>query len=599
MNNTFIDAFPLESLGSDIARNNYNYEAIFNGLIEWNSSKNDTVTVRLTKNTYPYFHDYTFPTKNAGVSSLGKDSVTPVASNAFAYDAEFPIVASASPDDRDSDKVTLRINVANSGRTAWKPYMDAYINVANPDSTDYIKGSIIRRNNGGDDLGLWLVVNQDYSNPKTIDQLVAADWIKPLIVDFEANMMLYNGMFVVYNNELFICRCESSFNVGVVPPSKSSAEYTFMGNVWTSNGSYNKGDYVAHKDEDGIYHLFINLITDEINSSNPDSYLGYWSSADGEAYYTENTDADKRWQEAVLLPIYGVSAINKSKVIRFTPSTDISGVVLRNVGQDYAELSTSIGIIGNIQYRKPESIYNKKVGIFESSNYAMYPLNQNGVWTEGRNIETNSDFGLNKRQGYSASMIFDHGRSDISTINYVNYDGPDLDQGLCIYLTTESDTTDGVSKPEDGYTFEFFFRIWPNTNLNNAVTADHIINKSQIYVYSAKNIDEIKSDGCSTPIAKFSMARLTNFYVFDENIGIANRPVMYRATFVYSATDEEWKLFDYYQLPDHVFVGPIGFIDPTNSGVTDINGESGNEFAGLETAGFPMFADPFDRGMLK
>jgi hypothetical protein len=94
------------------------------------------------------------------------------------------------------------------------------------------------------------------------------------------------------------------------------------------------------------------------------------------------------------------------------------------------------------------------------------------------------------------------------------------------------------------------------------------------------------------------MARLTNFYVYDENIGVPNRPVMYRASFVYSAEDKKWKVADYYQLPDHVFIGPVGFVDPTNKGITD-DSRPGNEYQGYETAGFPMFADPFEKTSLE
>ena len=116
------------------------------------------------------------------------------------------------------------------------------------------------------------------------------------------------------------------------------------------------------------------------------------------------------------------------------------------------------------------------------------------------------------------------------------------------------------------------------------------------------NADEAKRGSCTlNPLAKFSMARVTNFYVYDENIGVPNRPVMYRATFVYAkgeeVSDGQWKLFDYYQLPDHVFIGPVGFVDPTNKGIMD-DTRPGNEYKGYETAGFPMFADPFEKTSL-
>ena len=32
------NAFPLENLAGDIARNNFNYQSVLSGLIEWNTS---------------------------------------------------------------------------------------------------------------------------------------------------------------------------------------------------------------------------------------------------------------------------------------------------------------------------------------------------------------------------------------------------------------------------------------------------------------------------------------------------------------------------------------------------------------------------------
>ena len=213
---------------------------------------------------------------------------------------------------------------------------------------------------------------------------------------------------------------------------------------------------------------------------------------------------------------------------------------------------------------------------------------------------------MNNRQAYSAVMVFDHTRQDIAkTVNFINYDGPDLDKGLCIYLPVEVNVGDGgVALPEDGFTYEFYFRIWPRASYNGSTTRDHIINKSQIYVFNALSDDGIPDDSCSSPVAKFSMGRMTNFYMFGENISIPDKPVHYRATFIYNATDKKWHTLDYYQLPDHLFVGPVGFIDPQNPSNLDINNDAlGNinpnaQFIGYETAGFPMFQDPFSNSDL-
>lgn len=56
-------AFPLEKLASDIARSEYNYQAILNGLILWDKSTADEITIRLTKDTTPFFQEYTIKTR--------------------------------------------------------------------------------------------------------------------------------------------------------------------------------------------------------------------------------------------------------------------------------------------------------------------------------------------------------------------------------------------------------------------------------------------------------------------------------------------------------------------------------------------------------
>ena len=76
------------------------------------------------------------------------------------------------------------------------------------------------------------------------------------------------------------------------------------------------------------------------------------------------------------------------------------------------------------------------------------------------------------------------------------------------------------------------------------------------------------------------MARVTTIHVWAENIAVPNRPVFYKAKFVYSAAAGNWVTYDYYQVPDCVFLSQ-GFVDPENPGY------------GVETAGFPMMRDIF------
>jgi hypothetical protein len=195
---------------------------------------------------------------------------------------------------------------------------------------------------------------------------------------------------------------------------------------------------------------------------------------------------------------------------------------------------------------------------------------------------------------YTAKMIFHHADDDVKMVNIINYDGPDLDRGLAIYLPAEDLVTGengelAYVEAQDGATFEFMFRIWPNTKLNGAETADLIINKAQIYVYTVPTSDS--EEGASI-LAKFSMARLTNFYLWAENVAVPNRPVFYKAKFIYSRDAKAWKTEDYYQIPDHIFLSPKGFVDPSVRGEDGVYGNS-DPFSGVETAGFPLMQDPF------
>ena len=119
MAQSFSNAFPIESIGRDIARNNYNYESIFNALMEWNNSEKDYLTVRLMKNSAPYFHTWTIPTKKAQSKTASISLVTPVASKAFDLDGEYGMVAATDATDEGKDDVVIRLNVVNNGGTRF------------------------------------------------------------------------------------------------------------------------------------------------------------------------------------------------------------------------------------------------------------------------------------------------------------------------------------------------------------------------------------------------------------------------------------------------------------------------------------------------
>lgn len=582
MGQSFSNAFPIESIGRDIARNNYNYESIFNALMEWNNSEKDYATVRLMKNSAPYFHTWTFLTKKAQAKTASISLVTPVASNAFDLDGEYGMVASTDATEEGKDDVVIRINVVNNGGTRWRAFIDAFILNSEEEATK-LKYAIYRKAES-DGYSVYMVdtPNDDPSAART----------SPLIADYSSAMAAGNLLhhFVVNEGSVYAITTNEPLYLDDLGTSKA----VLVGTVWNSGQSYNKGELVVAEGTNG-YHMFVNLAEDNTNLSDPNDYLGTLDSNG----YSNYAGEDQLWKEIVLLPISNV--FSASSIIRFKPDNDFMGIVLQNADTSYAEPNVNIGIEGNTKYKVKDSTYARRVGVYDTANYTMFPYSTADAWMEGRVCTYDPNIPITQRQGYSASMVFDHSRDDVTTLNYINYDGPDLDQGLCIYLPVKGASDDGTGEntPEDGYTFDFFFRIWPNPAYNGQTTSDHIINKAQIYVYSTEDADEAKSGTCSlNPIAKFSMARLTNFYVYDENIGVANRPVMYRASFVYSKDANQWKIADYYQLPDHVFIGPVGFVDPTNKGILD-DARPGNEYKGYETAGFPMFADPFEKTSLE
>ena len=195
MNASYVNAFPLESISRDISRNNYNFEAIFNAIVEWNNSTEDTVTVRLTKDSPPYYNTWTFPTKKSQLITAGTTSVSPVAADSYAYTNEYPIMVTTSSDSAKKDTLVLRINVSNSGGTSWMAFEDVYIFVANASSTDYIKSSIVR--NSANELKI--VTQQDSVSPKTWDELVTLGYVSDLITDYAVSMTsVLKNHFVIY-----------------------------------------------------------------------------------------------------------------------------------------------------------------------------------------------------------------------------------------------------------------------------------------------------------------------------------------------------------------------------------------------------------------
>lgn len=671
-NNTNIGyAFPLEKLGSDIARNNYNYQSILNGLIEWNCTSDDIVNIRLTKDTDPWYEDYQIPSKKSVLDTgtlnctIKDENVvnsfypTSIKTALYGGSKLFTVatVDAVGGIDVTTNTLTLdnamgfdiddqvKLNVS-SGDIMASPLLDTQLYYIVSKTFNDIQlstvsgGSVISLtstgtgtvtltkhtleyvedpSDPGDIATIRLTVNNSGDTQWELYHRIAVQpWVSGTYYK-AVNIVKYSGLYYK-----LIFDIENS----LISPNLDSVNFTPLFKTWNNitSDEYRVGDYVID-DITGDLYIAVQYIASSTTRPSETNrfklvaskYVPFASYASGSYVFDNNNlfmstttvvnstvapsvESSGLWTEMIVREIPSASVFNSTSVFRWTATINTSEFLLKNAGDITSSNATNINMRLTVKGTEPASIYQRSVELLHTSNFAFWPQNDNNIWKSTTIYgPTDESIPITKRQNYSASMIFDHTRPDVAkTVNYINYDGPDLDQGLCIYLPVDVNIgDDGVARPEDGFTFEFFFRIWPNVALNDASTRDHIVNKAHVYVYSAHDNDAIINDTCENPIAKFSMARSTNFYMFGENVTIPDKPVCYRATFVYSESERKWCTLDYYQLPDHVFVGPVGFIDPQNPANMDINNEViGNinpnaAYIGYETAAFPMFQDPF------
>lgn len=570
-------AFPLESLGSDIARNSYNYQSILNALIEWNTTAEDTVMVRITKDSAPWFQDFEIPSKKSvfSVNTNTSYQMGQVGSNHFSITSQMHVTTYGGTDGDVADPgdvLTVRIAMKNSGNTSWQAYFTPLI-------TEWVDGISVRKNNFFTYMGNLYVATENISPslvPPNADlvnfKLHQTQWV----VGTEYNI----GDYVYYTGGLYIV---TTHITSAAQAPGITGEYELVAGIWTSAVKYEVGAYVIYS---GDTYLCKNTVT---STASPD------------------VDSDN-WTPMTIIKVPVVSSTNLSGIFRWYTTVDATSIIYKNVG-DISTPSTEFYIQNSVKTIGDPSIYERSTAVFSSSNMSFFPTDITPVWYESAPVsETDDTITIDKRQPYSAVMVFDHtNQKDCKTINFINYDGPDLDQGLCIYLPIQSELVGGeIVEPEDAFTYEFYFRIWPTTKYTaDTVTRDHIVNKAQIYVYNAIDANAVAENNCSTPIAKFSMARMTNFYMFAENVTIPDKPVVYRATFMYSKPQRAWILHDYYQLPDHVFVGPVGFIDPQNPANPDYNSPELSNInpnathIGYETCAFPTYVDVFSNPDLR
>ena len=605
------DINPLEHLTADLAKARFNYESMLNGLVEWNNSKLKNVTVRLMCDTEPGFVDYTFPTKRSSEGNGGNIADPYSWENSYSYTQRYPVSAMISDDPMNNDKIDIRTTVNEAADSTWRLcasvvlYDEHYTveQLAVDESTqvyhtsdddnssgnilihdgaaatvDYISGQFIRIYyplEGRSELK-WIsrAIRAGDAILQSNTHNVVERWSLDRLNDYrQGDSMDY--LFVVYDGKVY--RPTGTISRSV--PSSTSSGWEYYCDVYSDAGkldhgkvylydptgdanNYKFGEFFVYTGEDTAYAYPPYDLIQEDGQSIERNYNDGW----------ENPSV-------VLLPITG--NFNKTNAVRWTTTTDIEALLLLRTGEGSADKVPDIEIRPNVRLIGGTTEDNGGLAIFDTANYSEWP-GTTPKWSHGHNYSTDVTKGINEKQNYSATMIFDHANPDCKECNIVNYDGPDLDQGLIIYLPVESMRDDKIVYPKNGRTFEFLFRIWPNPAYNGHETADLIINKAQIYVYSVPSRNALNCH--PAPIAKFSMARLTNFYVFSENIAVPNRPVLIKAKFVYSEEEQTWKTYDYYQLPDCIFLSPNGFVDPSRPS---------DETYGVETAGFPLVQDPF------
>lgn len=581
-----LEANPLGHITGSMAISQYNYESILNALVEWENSRMDKFTVRLATNTEPYFVDYVLSTKHSVDASGGDNTTVPhLGTNKFAYKEMHRMSVSYDKDTPDS--MVVRVTPSRDfGRTAriysvaalydessvWNQETSSAEFVL-PDkfTRDYPEGTFIVVCSGsvppndGDSVPVGLELR------KTICDVVKGDDILsntvPMVSDFSTGTSFPQDQMVRYGGSVYVL--DGDRDMAYYPDNPRSGYIRYCA-CYSQDKSYAYGDLV---EKDGMLFVY----SFEAGTSVPPTEL-LTDEEDETGVLVENTNYWARFY-----PVNTCVYVGNGGTFRFTPATDTIGLVVRNEGSSPFGDTDEVRLHSSIRIPKGRTAQPKGVDIIPTCNYAQYPESTMQKWFDGRTYgPANASIGIYGLQDYTAVMTFSHASADTSRLNIVNYDGPDLDQGLAILLPVNIvGKNDEVVTPKDGCLFEFMFRIWPTPALNGAKVNDLIVNKAQIYVYNVTDYDtlnlaERKFDpSAAWPIAKFTMARMTNFYLYGENVAVPDRPVVYKARFIYSAADNAWRTFDYYQLPDHVFMAPNGFTDAA------------------ETAGFPMFQDPF------
>jgi len=572
------DVNPLEHITGDVAISQYNYESIMNGLVQWNMSKMDNVTIRVATRTDPYFVDYVIPTKYFYDKTYGNmASETGLSVGYYAYNnrEQFGVAK--------DDNVVIRTNVPDNGGTTWALYKDVTVYdeytktaVQGKPGVYSLDGNVSYVHNYVEGLYVRGFSGNKFSIMRTNDRIDAGTtaYNNTTAVVSEVNQVYIPGGDATEIIADMVRKVVYAVNPGTQVPTEPITDIRTYVNYSEMCSVYDDADRVDYHKGEVVYFMGNFYVCKVDSTILPPAII----EDEDNNEWSFNPD---QWEEVLPMRL-SMTEITSSVNFRTIADTDISGIILRNVGDKTSGDSTRITVSSSVSYPGETTSQPTGVDVLPTSNYVNWPQSDASKWVAGTAYSTDVAKDAYCKQDYSAVMVFNHFDPDVRYKNIINYDGPDLDQGLCIMLpVTVHDKDNQTHDPVDGCMFEFMFNIWPNHDYDSHDVNDLIINKAQIYVYNVPDTEDFDVDSFNNttvePIAKFSMARVMNYYVESENIGVPDRPVCYKARFIYSQAEHRWKTYDYYQLPDHVFMTPHGFVDPSTQ----------------ESAGFPLYQNPF------
>jgi len=445
-------------------------------LVEWNNSNTDTVKIRLTKDTTPWFQDYIIPSKKSlyDLNSLGMTITDPISGGCFAIDSKLDttfyggsrqyinatfdattaidgtldtITLSDYSNFNNSDAVKFysptNTNITSTGlNTTAKYYIrnepsdDTFIQVSTS-----LGGSVL---NLTDTTGLGdiqIIKYNEYpaistSDPGdvvtfryTVTNSGNANWATyfyPITYTWASGTSYRFGNIVVYNSVMYKC----IFDVvnSTVNPSTDTANFKVLITNWVENTQFYANDIVI---KDGSLYIALVDANDAISPSvNPSYQLFAPAWVNTSAYnkgsyvyyngftYVSKTDITtsltnpsldtERWEKILLFKVPTSATFNSSTIARWALNQDVAGFVIRNINVS-STVDTNISLRVSSRTKEPASIYQRSVDSFPSSNFGMWPDTSSSVWNSGETYgPTDESIDINKRQAYSASMVFDH-----------------------------------------------------------------------------------------------------------------------------------------------------------------------------------------------